>query len=259
MDYYKILGIERTATEQDIKTAYRRMAAKHHPDREGGSKEEFQKIEEAYRNLSDPQKRQQYDNPQPAGFQFNFGGGPNPFEEFFNVFNQQANRSRSRIYTVTIFVTLEKIATGDVETVHIQTPAGAKIFNITVPRGIEDGQRVQYENLMPDGVVQITFRIHRHSVFERRGLDLYTRISISVFDLILGTSIKVTDIYSNVLDVSIPPRTNPQASLRIPNHGLEAQHGRGDHYIVINPIIPDIISEEVLAVLDKNRSQQDKS
>ena len=69
MDYYKILGVDRNATPDEIKKAYRKMAAKHHPDR-GGSTEEFQKIEEAYRNLSDPQLKFQHDNPNP------FSGAP---------------------------------------------------------------------------------------------------------------------------------------------------------------------------------------
>ena len=257
MDYYKILGVPRDASAQDIKTAYRKMAAKHHPDR-GGSTEEFQKIEEAYRNLGDAEKRQQYDNPQPQmppGFGFNFGGGVNPFEEMFRQFNQP----RTRVYTVTVFVTLEKVATGAVESVHVQTPAGAKIFSINVPKGIEDGQRLQYDNLMPDGAVQITFRIHHNPQFNRRGLDLYSKKEISVFDLILGTSIQITTIYGQTLDVHIPPKTKPDATLRIPGHGLEAQNTRGDQFLLISPVIPDIISPELLQALENNRSQQDKT
>ena len=248
MDYYKILGVPRDASEQDIKTAYRKMAAKHHPDR-GGDTQKFQEVEEAYRNLSDPQKRQQHDNPQPQGFNFNFGGGFNPFEEMF----QQFNRPRTRVYTVTVFVTLEKVATGATD---VQTPTGAKIFNINVPKGIEDGQRLQYDNLMPDGVVQIMFRIHHHPQFDRRGLDLYSKKEISVFDLILGTQIHVTTIYGQTLDVNIPAKTKPDATLRIPGHGLETQHARGDQYILISPVIPDTISPELIQALENNRSQQ---
>ena len=95
MDYYKTLGVDRNASPEEIKKAYRKLAAKNHPDR-GGSTEEFQKIEEAYRNLSDPELRGRHDNPNPFGgqpgggfpggfpgsFAFNFGGG-NPFEDIF--------------------------------------------------------------------------------------------------------------------------------------------------------------------------------
>jgi curved DNA-binding protein len=262
MDYYKILGIAKTATQQEIKQAYRRLASKHHPDR-GGSTEQFQKIEEAYRTLSDDDKRKQYDNPgpfgagvnsggNPGGFEFNFGSaGFNPFEDIFRQFNQP----RQRVYTVTIFVTLEKVALGTIETIQIQTQTGPRTFQITIPKGIEDGQRINYENLMADGVLQITFRIHHDPRFERRGLDLYSTIEISVFDLILGTTISVTTIYNQTLEVSIKPNTKPGSQLRIPNHGLDTPNGRGDQFVLISPVIPDTISSELLTALQHERTK----
>lgn len=256
MDYYKILGVAKTASQQEIKQAYRRLAAKHHPDR-GGSTEEFQKIEEAYRTLSDEDKRRQFDNPNPfggggGGFEFNFGGaGFNPFEDIFRQFNQP----RQRVYTVTIFVTLEKVAHGAIETIQVQTPAGVKTFQITIPKGIEDGQRINYEQLMADGVLQIMFRIKPDPRFERRGLDLYSTVEISVFDLILGTTISIKTIYDQSLDVTIKPNTKPGSQLRIPNHGLEAPHGRGDQYILISAVIPDTISTELLTALQHERNK----
>ena len=254
MDYYNVLGVSKTATQQEIKQAYRKMAAKHHPDR-GGSTEEFQKIEEAYRTLSDADKRNQYDNPNPfgqagpGGFSFNFGG--NPFEDIFRQFNQP----RQRVYTVTIFVTLEQVSRGDMETIQVQSPAGPKTFQIKIPKGIEDGQRINYENLMPDGVLQIMFRIHRHKKFDRRGLDLFTSVDISVFDLILGISIDFETIYGQTLSVNVPPNTKPGSNLRIPNHGLEASNARGDQYLLLSPVLPDIISDELLTALKKERNK----
>jgi len=253
MDYYSALGISKTATQQEIKQAYRKLASKHHPDR-GGDTQKFQEIEEAYRTHSDEQKRQQYDNPNPFGGQqgfagFNFGGSP--FEEMFRQFNQP----RQRVYTVNIFVTLEQVSRGDTETIQVQSPAGPKTFQIKIPKGIEDGQRVNYENLMPDGVLQIMFRIRRHEKFERRGLDLVTILNISVFDLILGTNIEFTTIHDQTLSVTIPPRSKPGSNLRIPNHGLEASNARGDQYLLLSPVIPDTISTDLLTALEKERTQ----
>jgi curved DNA-binding protein len=258
MDYYKILGVVKTASQQEIKQAYRKMAAKHHPDR-GGSTEEFQKIEEAYRTLSDEDKRRQFDNPRSSGgpgstpgFEFNFGGpGFNPFEDIFKQFNQP----RQRVYTVTIFVTLEKVALGTIETIQVQTPSGVKTFQITIPKGIEDGQRINYDHLMADGVLQIMFRIHPDARFERRGLDLYSTVEISVFDMILGTTISIKTIYDQSLDVTIKPNTKPGSQLRIPNHGLDSPNGHGDQYILISPVIPDTISTELLTALKHERNK----
>ena len=253
MDYYKILGVSKTATQQEIKQAYRRLAAKHHPDR-GGNTEDFQKIEEAYRTLSDDSKRQQYDNPRNQFNDFggfSFGAGFNPFEEIFQQFNKQRQQ---RIYTVTVFVTLEQVSTGAMETIHVNTPAGGKTFQISIPKGIEDGQRINYENLMPDGILQITFRIHKHYKFERQGLNLYCHTDVSIFDLILGTTISISTIYNQTLEINIAPKTKPGSTLRIPGHGLEKPNGRGDQYILINAIIPDKISDQLLTALEKERN-----
>ena len=79
-DAYSTLGVQRGATDEEIKRAYRKLAAKHHPDKEGGNTAKFQEIQGAYDTLTDPQKRQEHDNPNPfggngGGFEFHFGGG----------------------------------------------------------------------------------------------------------------------------------------------------------------------------------------
>lgn len=258
MDYYKILGVSKTANQQEIKQAYRRLASKHHPDR-GGNTAEFQKIEEAYRTLSDEQTRHQYDHPNPyqnyqnmgAGFNPFGGAGFNPFEEIFQQFNKQRQQ---RMYTVGVFVTLEQVANGSIETIQVNTPVGGKTFQISIPKGVEDGQRINYENLMPDGILQITFRIHKHEKFERRRLDLYTNVDVSIFDLILGTTISVTTIYNQTLEINIPTKTKPGSTLRITGHGLETSNGRGDQYILINATIPDTISNQLLTALEQERN-----
>ena len=65
MDYYEVLGVPRNASEKDLKSAYKKLSMQHHPDRTGGDDSRFKQINEAYSTLKDPQKRQQYDNPQP--------------------------------------------------------------------------------------------------------------------------------------------------------------------------------------------------
>lgn len=256
MDYYNILGVTKTASQQEIKQAYRRLASKHHPDR-GGDTAEFQKIEQAYRTLSDEQSRHQYDHPSPhqnfGGQGFNpFGQGFNPFEEMINQFNK---RQQQRMYTVSVSITLEQVATGGIETIQVNTPVGGKTFQISVPKGIEDGQKINYENLMPDGILQITFRIHKHSEFERRRLDLFSVKELSIIDLILGTTISFRTIYDQTLEITIQPKTKPGSSLRISGKGLEASNGRGDQYILINASIPDTISTELLTALEQERNK----
>jgi DnaJ-class molecular chaperone len=109
---------------------------------------------------------------------------------------------------------------------------------------------------MPDGILQITFRVHPHAKFERRGLDLILTQPVSVFDLILGTTIQVETILGKKLDITIPPRTKPSSNFRIPNHGLEASNAQGDQYVLISPVIPDTISEELLTALRTEQSNK---
>jgi curved DNA-binding protein len=260
MDYYQTLGVERNATPDDIKKAYRKMAAKHHPDR-GGSTEEFQKVEEAYRNLSDPNLRQQHDNPNPFGgggdpfgsFHFNFGGGT-PFDDLFAHFRQQ--QQRQRVYTVAVAVTLEQLSKGLTETIQVGTPTGVKTFNIKIPQAVENGQRVRYDGLMPDGALEIEFRVLPHQQFERRGLDLHQTKQISVYDFILGTTITTKTIWGDELEATVPPRTNPGATLRVANKGLERNGVRGHQYILLSTQMPDTISPELLALLEAERNKQ---
>lgn len=260
-DHYKTLGVPNTATPDEIKKAYRVLASKHHPDKQGGDTVMFQKIEEAYRVLSDPQSRAQYDNPQPnwagggfpGGFSFNFGGA-NPFEDILSQFHRQhAQQSRTRLYTVNIPVTLEQVATGGKHAVTLQVGAEPKPVEIEIPRGVENGQQVRYNGIMPDGLVQVTFQVLQHSKFERNGLDIHQKYEISIWDLILGKSVTLHDIYGNELSIDIPPKTKPNITMRLAGKGMEVNGRRGNHLLLLSPVIPDRISIELLDLIGKER------
>lgn len=271
-DYYSILGVKRDADEDEIKKAYRRLAAKHHPDR-GGSKEEFQRIEEAYRVLSDPQQRHKHDaggNPfgaefpggfpggSPFGFQFNFGGG-SPFDDLFGgIFRGGAGAPGGPrgpgVFRTTVHVTLEQVYTGGTQPLRFQTATGSHNVSIDIPRGVGEGMQLRYENLIPDGPLIVEFRTHQHLKFQRHGNDIHTNTRISVLELITGTNVEFTGLDGRTLSVAVPPGTQPTAALKISGAGLpqiNTQH-RGDAYLNLKPYTPENVSRELVEAILKH-------
>lgn len=240
MDPYKVLGVERGATPEDIKSAYRRLASKNHPDR-GGSTAAFQEIQSAYDILSNPENRAAYDNPHQhfGGFPGGFAAGANPFQD---IVNQFFNQTRQKIYTLTVFVTLEQIVKGSIENVQINAPGEQKLIQLQIPTNIEDGSQVRYEGIMPDGALQVQYRIHKHPIFTRYGNDLYSTSKVNVFELIAGTKILITDIWGTRMELNIPEMTKPGTKFRVPGKGLAG----GDQYVLIEAKLPDTLSATML-------------
>lgn len=263
-DHYSTLGIDRGASAEEIKRAYRRAASQHHPDK-GGDKNRFQAIEEAYRTLSDQDKRAAYDNPNPfgghpgsmpGGFHFNFGSGPGgfPFGDVFGMFNQHAQQQR-RMTRMSLWVSLADIATGGRRPVSIATPQGTGVVEIDIPLGINDGDTIKYANIAPGGGdLAVQFRIHPDPVWDRNGLDLITEHAISVWDLILGSDVEIRNITGQSLTMVVPPNTNPRTMLRMRGHGLRNGQGQqGDLLVRVMAHIPDAIHPEIIDAIKKHR------
>lgn len=255
MDHYQTLGVAKNATQDDIKKAYRRMASIHHPDK-GGDTATFQRVQEAYDILSDPQKKQEYDNPNPfghnpgggfpGGFQFHMNGMNlnDIFGQFFNQ-GQRPQQPRMQTLKTSIWVTLEQVYNGGEQMLRFQTINGLQTVKIDVPRGVEHGANLRYDGLIPNSILIVEFRVHEHERFERRGADLYSHVDIDIFDLIVGTTVKFETISDKTLDVTVPAKTQPGNMLRIPNEGLPKKNGFGDQYILLNPFIPDTIDSSI--------------
>ena len=149
MDYYATLGLQRNASDAEIKKAYRSMAMKYHPDR-GGDEKKFKEISQAYEFLSDPQKKQIIDLGGDPNSQPGMGGGQNPFEFHFNTgnmhdifgnfgfggFGRQPQR-RNRSLNINVEITLEDVLSGKDFTAEVSIPGKNKMINIQIPPGIE--------------------------------------------------------------------------------------------------------------------------
>jgi curved DNA-binding protein len=260
MEHYQTLGLDKSASSDEIKKAYRKLASIHHPDK-GGDTATFQKIQAAYETLSDDGKRQQYDNPMPQGFggQGFPGGGfsfnVNGFDVndlFGQMFNQQRHQ-RSNVYRTAVQITLEQAYNGTTQTIRLQTHTGQHLVEITIPKGIKDGDQVRYDNVIEGNSLTVEYRIQNHLKYERRGHDLYSSETISVLDLIVGGSLHFETISGKTLEVNINPNTQPFMNLKLSGQGMPI-HGTnqyGNQILTIKPIIPDNISQNIIqAILD---------
>jgi len=252
-DYYSTLGVARTASADEIKRAYRKLASQHHPDR-GGDTKKFQEIQAAYDTLGDEQKRAAYNNPQP---QMPFGGGPQfhqnfNFNEIFNMFGAQFQQPQQRGHArMTLWIRIQDVASPGSRVVAMGTQTGTHNIEINIPAGIEDGDNVQFSKLGPGGQdLVITFRIHPDRAWQRTGNNIVTEHTVSVWKLIAGGTMTMVDIRGNRIELSIPPRTQPNSLLRARGRGLPDRNGNiGDMLVRVQAEIPAKISEELLAAI----------
>lgn len=255
-DYYSILGVQRAATPDEIKRAYRKLASQHHPDK-GGDTAKFQEIEEAYRVLSDPQQRAAHDNPQPQGFPggFQFHNQPFDFNNIFNMFGaqfqQNQHRPRAAQARMSLWIQLSDVASGGSRTVSVGTSTGSQMIEIEIPQGIEDGTSVVYAGLAPGGIdLIVTFKIHPNPKWRRDGFNLHTEQKISIWTLIAGGDILVRDILNRELEVYVPPMTQPGQVLRCRGRGIpDRGNNPGDMMIQIQAELPQSIPEDLLTLI----------
>lgn len=260
MEHYKTLGVAKTATPDEIKKAYRKLASIHHPDK-GGDTATFQKIQTAYDTLSNHEKRQQYDNPNPfqdfgqgapGGFSFHSTGGgfDDLFQQFFRqAHGQQQRQPQQQVYRTAITVTLEQVLTGGEQVLRLQTPTDTHTVKIDIPRGIPDGGQVRIDNIIDGASLIVEFRVMKHLKYERVGHDLVCSQPISVLDLIAGTTFEFTTLSGKTLEVTVKPQTQPYVQLKIAGQGMPVYANPnqfGDQIILLKPFMPDRIDEQII-------------
>lgn len=262
-DPYETLGVQRNATQDEIKKAYRKLASANHPDK-GGDTKKFQDIQSAYAILSDEQKRAQYDNPA-KNVEFNFGPGGFDFNTIFNMFGagggagfhphgQQPRQSHTRM---SLWITLPDVASGGKRTVAIGGGHGNMNIEIEIPLGINDGDNVQYGGIGPGNTdLIINFRIHPHPKWQRNGLNLIAEQPVSIWDCLVGGETIVKDVLNNQYTISVPPLTQPGSLLRLKDKGLRNRQGQaGDLLIRIQAKMPESISQELSELIKEQQKK----
>lgn len=264
MDHYAVLGVNKNATPDEIKKAYRKLASQHHPDK-GGDTAKFQQIQEAYAVLSDPNKRSEYDNPRPQWSQFtnnpngfNFSmGGMDINDMFSTIFNQsQRMHTHRQTFRTSVNLSLLDAYNGSSQMLKLHSEQGLKVIKLDVPKGIQTGQNIRYDNLIDGASLIAVFNVQQDLKFDRKGNDLLTQQLVSVLDLIVGTSFEFVTISGTVVKVNVKPRTQPFMQLRLQGHGMPIMGTElyGDQLILLKPFIPDSIDDDIVQSI--LRSQQ---
>ena len=281
MNYYDILGLPRGAKPQDIKTAYRKLAMEHHPDR-GGDEATFQKISQAYEILSDPNRRARYDDEINLQAQFS-SGQHRSFEDIHNVFNDifggnrgfqfdfgrrhGATRAKNLDLNIKCKITLLDSFTGKELEASFMLPSGRKeTVVITVPPGIDNGDTICLKGLgddsypqMPRGNLNVTVLVAEDLNFGRRGDDITTIIEIDSIEAMIGCIKPVETIDGRVMNIKIKPGVTHGGEYSA--HGLGFQNiktGRkGDFIIIVYIRILEVIESNLRRKLEDIKNEID--
>lgn len=265
--YYDVLGVPRSATDKDVRQAYRRLARKYHPDvnpGDKGSEERFKGINEAYGVLSDPEKRRKYDRygddwshadqiqeeearmrrggsvrgsgPRAAGPSVRFDTGPGGL--FDQLFTNLGDDLQSAVVEYPVQLTLEEAFQG--ATRRLELPGGRRL-EVKIPAGVDTGSRIHIgTEAGRQGDIYLLVSVLPHSRFQRQGRDLHCEVEVPLEDAILGGETAVPTLKGRVA-LTIPAEAQNGQRFRLAGQGMPGLNQpavRGDLYAILRVILP---------------------
>lgn len=280
-DYYEILGVSRTASQDDIRKAYRALAKKYHPDvnKSTGSEEKYKEINEAYEVLKDPEKRSKYDTlgsnwrpgqdftPPPGwegGVHVDFGDGGGGFSDFFqSIFGGFGGRGttvqdifkgrRTPDEEMQIGLTLEELLKGGRRSLAFdrterdidgRPKKSRKTVNVNLPQGLTQGSRIRLKGQgAGGGDLYLVVQLARHPRFDVEGYDLVTPLKVSPWEAALGAGISVQTL-DGAVTMRLPEGTQNGTRLRLKGKGLPRRKGAlpGDIILRVEVVVPSKLS-----------------
>ncbi len=277
-DFYKVLGVDKKSTPEEIKKKYRSLARDLHPDKTQGDsalEEKFKAVSEAYDILSDPKKRAEYDEARslferggfraPTGgaggggdFSDIFGGG-NPQDIFANLFGGAGMRRGPRkgqdLQTESTITFKESIFG---TTLELKLSADGRTQNITarVPAGVNDGAKIRVKGKgaageAGPGDLFILLTVKAHPIFSRKGENLLLTLPVTFAEATLGADIKVPTLAGDDVTVRLAPGTPTGRVLRVKGRGITKGHTVGDLLVTIDVQVPRRVEGEALDALKK--------
>lgn len=290
-DYYQILGVDKKASADDIKKAFRKLAVKYHPDKNPGNKEaeeKFKQANEANEVLSDPEKRKKYDTlgenwnkyqdagaGRPGGN--NYGGdfndifGASGFSDFFDTFfgggstgtrsktrNARQHTVKGQNYETEMSITLEEAAAGTSRLIQLENEK----LRITTKPGAYDGQQLRVKGKggrgsseAHHGDLYVRIRVQPHPFFERRSDDLYLQQKIDLYTAVLGGEIIISTLTGKI-KIKIQPGTQNGKTIRVKGKGMPVYGTAnfGDLFVVLQTTIPETLTEEQKTLFEQLKS-----
>jgi curved DNA-binding protein len=279
-DYYSVLGVERNADAATIKKAYRKLAQKYHPDKNPGDKhaeDQFKQLTEAYAVLSDPEKKNQYDQFGDAGFHQRFSqedifrnvnmgdifgsfGGEDLFSQLFGG-RPHTRRApqRGQDYSMQISIPFRLAVQGGERRIDYRSDSKVEQIKVKIPPGIEQGAKLRVTGKGganpaggPAGDLFLQIDIEPDPVFSREGKDLLVRAEIPFSGICLGTTIEVPTL-TTPKRVKVPAGMQPGQKIRLRGFGVAASGNQqaGDLYAIIEVAVPKNLSAEQKELLKK--------
>lgn len=282
-DYYEVLGVDKSASETELKSAYRKLALKWHPDRnkEAGAEQKFKEINEAYEVLSNKEKRTKYDQfghaafDPSAGFGAGQGGrtyrqGPftytytqggsfedlfrgaggfsdpfDIFESFFGGASPFGGQYRAKPHYSLTIEFMEAVNGVEKSFVH-----QGKEFKIKIPPGADDGTRIRYSDF------DVSINVKDDPFFRREGADVFVYHEIPFTLAILGGDTKVKTLDGD-LKLKIRPGTQPSTTIRLSGKGIKRLRGsgRGDFYIKLKVMLPERPSRKARKLVEQLQTE----
>jgi curved DNA-binding protein len=272
-DYYKIMGLSQNATEKDIKTAYRKLARKFHPDisKEPNAEEHFKEMGEAYEILKDPVKRAEYDQylknrefnqrqrtQQATGHTeraYQYQGGQfdsDFFESLFGHARYQQEPTAGQNYEGKITVSLEEAFQGTIKNLQVpieqDTETKLQTLKVKIPAGVKSGQKIRLAGQGASGIhggsrgdIYLTVEVMKHPLFDVIGNDIYLTLPITPWEAALGATIIVPTLAGKI-DLKVPASSQGGQKLRIKNRGLPGPTA-GNQYVLLKIITPPATTE----------------
>jgi molecular chaperone DnaJ len=287
-DFYKILGVSKTASDAELKKVYRKLARENHPDSNPGdarAEERFKNISEAYSVLSDPEQRREYDalRAMGGGARFTPGGpgGAGGFEDVFSTlfggggFGSGGARTSysggfpgggfggfgpQRGADLTTSVTVNFIDSIQGTTVKLRT--GEETTSLKVPPGIQDGQKLklrgkgqQSPNGGETGDLLVTVKVKQHPVFTRDGDNIRVTVPVTFAEAVLGATILVPTLGGEPVKLKVAPGTPNGRTLRVRGRGVQRVNKPGDLLATVEVAVPTHVSEKAAKLISEFDAQ----